>query len=124
MNANAQFARTRVKNNERQFAVYRDTSDRSYDGTTEKVGEVAVWAYNADSTSSLVVEGIDEDTSIEGLMRPSADLTGGLSVADELRLVDDPSRRYEVRGKVGVLTPLDPLLYQLALDRANAADNA
>lgn len=124
MSVNAQFARTRVKNNERTFTVYRTSGDRAYDGDTNAVGEASMWLYNADSTSAPAVEGFDEDTSMEGLLRPEADLDGGVAVGDELRLVDAPEKRYVVRGKVGILTPLDPILYQLAIERANAAENA
>lgn len=115
-----------VRREAKSFSVYRDTTNRTYgtDGLT-KIGAIPLWLFDGSATSSVVVEGTEEDTAFTGLLRPSADLTtdgdgpDGVSVADELRLRDSPQKRFEVRTKVAVPTAFDPDVYRLGVDRAN-----
>lgn len=114
-----EYIRQRVHTNERRFTVWRSDDERSYDSTLTEVGTVPIWAFDATATSGVVTEGVEEETSITGYIRPSADLPDSLSISDEVRVADHPELRYEVRTKVGVPSALDPLLYRLGLERAN-----
>ncbi len=108
-----------TKSNETGCTVYRTTGGQSYDNSAKKVGETAIWLFDASASSNVVTEGTEEETSFTGLLRPSRDLQDGVQVADELQFDDHPERRYEVRTKVGVPTELDPDVWQLGIERAN-----
>lgn len=117
----AEYIRQQTRNNARTFRVYRPSTGRSYDGDDEVAGTVDVWVFDASATASVVTEGVDEETSLTGLLRPIDDLQGGVAVGDEIRLASDESRRYEVETKVGVPTELEPTVWQLGIERANSA---
>ncbi|TKX83379.1 hypothetical protein EXE43_24565, partial [Halorubrum sp. SS5] len=91
-----------TKINEADCTVYRTAGGRSYDSSDERVGETAIWLFDASASSNVVTEGTEEETSFTGLLRPSCDLQDGVRVGDELTFDGHPERRYEVRTKVGV----------------------
>lgn len=105
--------------------VYRDDSTSAYGGDPSKVGTVDVAIFEPSSSSEVVVEGSGQDTSLTGLVVPTHDSNGDLvhdvEVNDELRVQSNEAKRYDVRVKDGVPNELDPDMWRLGLERANAS---
>jgi len=106
--------------------IYRDTGNGPYDDTLSDTGEtvdIAIFAPN--SQSQVVVEGSGQETSFTGHIVPEYDANGNLvdpvRVNDELR-PQNTTKRYDVRVKDGVPNEMDPEIWQLGLDRANASE--
>lgn len=109
-----------VHQNEQSCTVYREPDGGSYGSSLSDVGETALWLFDANATSSIQVEGADEDTSFTAMLRPSVDLADGVQVGDEIQFDGHPEKRYVIRTKVGIPTALDPTVWRLGVDRANA----
>jgi len=103
--------------------VYRDTSDGPYsDDTDTNVNTVKVAFSSPTAQSQVVVEGSFEETSVVGHVVPEYDTDGTLvqsvHVNDELRV--DDTHRYDVTTVVGIPNEIEPELWELGLQRANA----
>jgi len=112
----------RVRRNADTFAVYRPSDERTYDGGVEKVGETDVWTFSAASSSQLVTEGVGQDTSLTGLLEPSPTdgaLTDLLTVGDEIRLLPEENRRYQVRTLDGVPSTPNAEAVEVGLEPTN-----
>jgi hypothetical protein len=103
-------------------AVYRDTDDGPYDDDLTQVDTVDVAFSSPSAQSQVVIEGSFEETSVVGHIVPAYDTDGALvqsvHVNDELRVSD--TQRYRVETKVGVPNEVEPELWELGLQRANA----
>lgn len=102
--------------------VYRDTDDGPYDSGHTQVDTVAVAFSSPSAQSQVVIEGSFEETSVVGHIVPAYDsdntLVHTVEVNDELRVSD--AQRYRVETKVGIPNEIDPELWELGLQRANA----
>jgi len=108
-----------TQNNEQPCTVYREPDGGSYGSSLTEVGETALWLFDANATSSVQIEGADEDTSFTAFLRPAEDLPDGVAVGDEITFDTHPEKRYVSRTKVGVPTALYPTVWRLGVDRAN-----
>jgi len=105
--------------------VLREDNDSAYSSEPQKVDEVDVAIFAPSASSQVVVEGSGEDTSLSGYVVPETDTDGNMveyvTVNDMLRPQSNTERLYTVRTKVGRPNELDPDLWELGLERANAS---
>jgi hypothetical protein len=104
--------------------IYHPSGDGPYEGDLVDTGEtVDVAIVSPTSQSQLVVEGSGQETSLVGHVVPEYSnnrLQERVFVNDQLR-PHNTGKRYDVRTKDGVPSPLEPELWQLGLERANAS---
>lgn len=103
--------------------VYRKDDSGAYSGDWTLVDTKNVHVFAPSSSSRVVVEGSGQETSLTGLTLPTYDtndtLVDVIHVNDQLRY---NGKRYDVRVKDGLPNELDPELWKLGLDRANATE--
>ena len=105
------------------FDVLRSSNDGAYEEYTETGDTVEAVVFSPSGSTSFEVEGIEEETSMVGLMNPQYDTDDNLveiiQVGDRLRPTSDTAKLYEVRAKRGHPNELDPSTWRLALSKAN-----
>lgn len=105
--------------------IYRSSSSGAYSNQSATGDTVDIAIFSPTSSSEIVVEGSGQETSMTGLIVPQYDANDNLvetvQVNDELRLQSDGSKRYDVKVKEGHPNEIDPELWRLGLDRANAS---
>jgi len=116
-----QYIHSRLSNQATTCDIVREPSN-SYDGEQTSVGTVDVTIHAPTSSSQVVVEGADENTSLSGLVTPPETGDLDIQVGDTLIPQTDTSKRYRIETIDGHPTDLDPDIYELGLSRANASD--
>jgi len=105
--------------------VYRNTSTGSYSSERTSVGTVSVSVFAPTSSSQVVTEASQQDSSLTGLAEPAPDGSDPLpavKVNDELRVQSSPEKRYTVETKDGYPSDIDPELVRLGLEPANSSE--
>jgi hypothetical protein len=104
-----------------------DDSAAVYDDSLVDTGSsVEIAISDPSSTSVVQTEGVGEDISLVGHVVPQTDQNGQLTevlhVGDQLVPQSAPEKAYDVRTKDGVPNELDPEIWQVGLERANASE--
>jgi len=120
-----EYIQTDVTQHAVTYDVYRLDEPGPYNDDPSKVDTVNAWVFAGSVAERTTVEGTHQETALTGLIVPEYDNNGDLvetvEVGDELRLQSDTSKRYDVKTKEGHPDHVEPDLWVLGIDRANAS---